>query len=160
MWQAMNLTNVGVIVAKLIVAGMLFWAMGGTATQHTTHSTGHRHAAHAASPRTPAPRGGAGHGYDYYVLLRWAVCGIATFAAFRAFRFKRKGWGWALAIVALFFNPIFPVHLNRETWAFIDLGAALLLLVSIAVVDLRLPSTWSRGGEAIDPGQREADRVK
>jgi len=36
----------------------------------------------------------------------------------------------------------------------------LLLLVSIAVVDLRPPSTWSDGGKAIDSGQREADRVE
>ena len=121
--------NAGIIVAKLIAAGMLFGALGR-------------------------------HGYGYYVLLRWVVCGVAGFAAFRASRKNKKGWVWALAIVALFFNPIIPVHLNRETWAFIDVGVALLLLVSIAAVDLRLSSTRSRDGEAIESGQREADRVE
>ena len=102
----------------------------------------------------------ARHGYDYYVLLRWVVCGVAAYAAFRASEVGKKGWAWALGIVALFFNPIIPVHLTRQTWGFIDVGAALLLLVSIAAVDLRPPSTPSSNAKTIPPGQREDDRVE
>jgi len=77
------------------------------------------------------------HPYDYYRLLRWIVCGVAAFAAFRASeRNKNGGWVWVLAFVALLFNPIIPVHLERETWAFIDVGVAVLLLISIVAVDL------------------------
>ncbi len=125
----MNLNRTGVVAAKLVAAGMLFWALGGTPTQHATHSGAHRHATNAS-----------GHGYDYYVLLRWVVCGVGGLGAFRAAGFGKRGWAWALGIVALFFNPIIPVHLTRETWGFIDVGAALLLLVSIIAVDLRPPS--------------------
>ena len=100
------------------------------------------------------------HAYDYYVLLRWVVCGIGALSAFRAAGFGKTGWAWALGIVALFFNPIIPVHLTRETWGFIDVGAALLLLVSIAAVDLRPPSTPSNKAGAILAGQREVDRVE
>ena len=126
----MNLRIVGVIVTKLVAAGMLFWALGGTPTLYVTHSAGHRHAAHAV-----------GHGYDYYVLLRWVVCGVGALGASRAAGFGKNGWAWALGIVALFFNPIIPVHLTRQTWGFIDVAAALLLLVSIVAVDLRAPSS-------------------
>ena len=143
------MTNIGIIVAKLVAAGMLFWALGGTVTDHTTRSTKHHHAAHAA-----------GHGYDYYVLLRWVVCGVGGLGAFRAAGFGKRGWAWALGIVALFFNPIIPVHLTRETWGFIDVGAALLLLVSIIAVDLRPPSTRSGGGNTNDSGQGQDDPVE
>ena len=53
---------------------------------------------------------------------------------------RQEGLGLGAGIVALFFNPIIPVHLMGETWGFIDVGAALLLLVSIITVDLRPPS--------------------
>jgi hypothetical protein len=75
------------------------------------------------------------HPYGYYTLLRWIVCGVAAFAAFRASVLDKSGWIWVLAIVALFFNPMIPVHLTRETWAFIDVGVAVLLLVSIVALD-------------------------
>jgi hypothetical protein len=98
------------------------------------------------------------HPYDYYVVLRWLVCGVGALGAFRASGAGKTGWAWALGIVALFFNPIIPVHLTRETWGFIDMGAALLLLVSIAAVDLRPPSTPLNKAGAILAGQREVDR--
>ena len=100
------------------------------------------------------------HGYDYYVLLRWLVCGVAAFAAYRAYEISAKGWCWVLAIVALFFNPVIPVHLERGTWEFIDVGVALLLLVSIVAVDLRLPSSGSRDREPHTPRQDGADGVE
>ena len=73
--------------------------------------------------------------FGYYTLLRWVVCGVSAFAAFRAAEREKVGWVWVLAIVALFFNPFIPVHLKREFWAFIDAGVAVLLLVSIVAVD-------------------------
>lgn len=80
------------------------------------------------------------HQYGYYTLLRWVVCGVSAFAAFQAAKSAKTGWVWALAVVALFFNPIIPVHLKRETWAFIDVGVAVLLLISIVAIDRhRLP---------------------
>lgn len=99
---------IGIIVAKLIAAGMLFGALGR-------------------------------HEYGYYTLLRWVVCGVTAFAAFQAAESHKNGWVWVLAVVALFFNPIIPVHLNRETWAFIDVGVAVLLLISVVALDRHLP---------------------
>jgi len=76
---------------------------------------------------------------DYYTLLRWVVCGVAAFAAFQAGKSKKTGWMWALVIVALAFNPLLPVHLQRDTWAVIDLAVAVLLVVSIVFLDRRPP---------------------
>ena len=80
----------------------------------------------------------ARHSYDYYTLLRWVVSGVSAFAAFQAAESDKAGWAWALAIVAIAFNPVIPVHLQRDTWAFIDFGVAVFLLVSIVFTDRHL----------------------
>lgn len=82
--------------------------------------------------------------YAYYTLLRWVVCAVAAYAAFRASVSGKVGWVWVLGIVALLFNPIIPVHLNREVWAFVDVVVVGILLASIFGVD-RLPSARDEG---------------
>jgi hypothetical protein len=75
--------------------------------------------------------------FGFYVLLRWVVCGVCAYSAFSAAEAGRKGWVWVLGILALLFNPFLPVRLGRETWAPVDLAAALLLAVSFFAVDRR-----------------------
>ena len=82
----------------------------------------------------------ARHTYDYYTLLRWIVCGVCAYTAYQAVQKNKLGWVWVFAIAALVLNPIIPVHLKRDTWAFIDVAVALLLLVSIAVMDINNPT--------------------
>ncbi len=71
------------------------------------------------------------HSYDYFVLLRWVVCATAAFTAYVASEQERIGWVWVFGIVALLFNPIIPVHLSRQTWAPIDIGTAIVMIVSL-----------------------------
>lgn len=61
--------------------------------------------------------------YGYYVLLRWVVCPCFGYAAFQAHEKNKKRWVWVLGILAVLFNPLFPLHLNREMWFVIDLLA-------------------------------------
>ena len=79
------------------------------------------------------------HAYDYYTLLRWVACGVAAFTAFQAAQNKKFGWLFIFIIAAIVLNPISPLHLKRGTWAFVDAAAAVLLLLSIAVMDVRKP---------------------
>jgi len=74
------------------------------------------------------------HSYSYYVLLRWFVCVFSALSASVAYEFGREGWVVTLGIIALFFNPIIPVHLSRQTWAPIDLATAIILLAAIWTV--------------------------
>jgi len=69
--------------------------------------------------------------YGYYTLLRWVITITASFVAYTANQLNRSGWMWAFVIVALLFNPIAPVHLDRETWVVIDLIVAAIFLISI-----------------------------
>ncbi|MGH9878865.1 MAG: DUF6804 family protein [Nitrososphaerales archaeon] len=72
--------------------------------------------------------------YDYYVLLRWVVCGVSVYGAWIALELDKAGWFWCFGIIALVFNPLIPFHLSRETWTFIDIAGAMLLLGSILVL--------------------------
>lgn len=79
----------------------------------------------------------ARHPYGYYVLLRWIVCGVSAYTAFRATEVRKSAWAWIFGIIAFLFNPIIPVHLSRETWAPIDAAVAAILVVSIFVIRRR-----------------------
>lgn len=68
--------------------------------------------------------------YGFYTFLRIAVCLTAAAGAFQALSADRSGWGIALSAVAILFNPIIPVYLDRATWAPIDVVCAGILVVS------------------------------
>lgn len=74
------------------------------------------------------------HPYSYYTLLRWVVCAVAAFAAYIAHSELKTGWVWVLGILAILFNPIIPVYLDRQTWAVIDILGATILLASLVFV--------------------------
>ncbi len=69
--------------------------------------------------------------YGYYVLLRWIIVGVAIFVWWVASELKKKGWLWLMIGIAILFNPILPIHLDKGTWAMIDFIVALLFLTSI-----------------------------
>jgi hypothetical protein len=69
--------------------------------------------------------------YAYYILLRWVCCGIFAYLAFQASEQKKQRWVWVLGITALFYNPIFRVHLNRELWSIVNVVTIIILITSI-----------------------------
>jgi hypothetical protein len=72
--------------------------------------------------------------YAYYTLLRWVCCGIFAYLAFQSFEQKKQGWWWVLGITALFYNPIFPVHLNRKLWSVVNIVTIGIAMTSIFVL--------------------------
>jgi hypothetical protein len=72
-----------------------------------------------------------GNPYAYYTLLRWVCCGIFAYQAFQSFEQKNHGWVWVLGITALFYNPIFPVHLNRELWSIVNVVTIGIAMASV-----------------------------
>jgi len=69
--------------------------------------------------------------YEYYTLLHWVCCGVFSYLAFLFFKQKKQGWIWVLGITALFYNPIFPVHLNRELWSLVNVVTIIILIGTI-----------------------------
>jgi len=75
------------------------------------------------------------HSLAYYTFLRWITCGLACYYAYLAYSFEPKGWFGAFIFIALLFNPIYPVKLNREIWAYIDFVTAIFFIVSILTLE-------------------------
>ena len=73
------------------------------------------------------------HPYSYYTLLRWVCCPIFAYSAFAAYKRNRTPWVWAFGVLALLYNPLFCVHLNRSTWTGVNwftVGAIIIAAVS------------------------------
>ncbi|MFA6600918.1 MAG: DUF6804 family protein [Candidatus Omnitrophota bacterium] len=68
--------------------------------------------------------------YGYYTLLRLAVCCAAGYAAY-VFKANATlvGHFIPLILVAILFNPVVPIYLDRLFWLPIDLGVAVYFLV-------------------------------
>jgi len=70
----------------------------------------------------------------YYTLLRFGVCSTCAYGAYYAWKLERTAWIWAMAAVAVLFNPIFPIYLQRDYWEVIDAVVAAFLLSSIPLL--------------------------
>jgi len=71
--------------------------------------------------------------YGYYILLRWIVCPCFAFSAVQAFSQGKKNLVWVLGVTAAVYNPLIPLHLNRELWSVLNLvgiGAGVWSLVA------------------------------
>lgn len=69
--------------------------------------------------------------YDYYIILRWVVCGVAIFNAIGFSKLQLTGWVLVFVALAFLFNPLFPVYLNKSSWVGIDLISAVLFVISV-----------------------------
>jgi hypothetical protein len=79
------------------------------------------------------------HKYGYYMLLRWVVCWVSSYSAARAYQAKRTGWVWMFLAIAIVFNPLLPVHLERNAWGLLDVAVAAVFLTSLLTIDRQLP---------------------
>lgn len=70
--------------------------------------------------------------YGYYIFTRIAVCGSAGFIAVAGWEGSRI-WSVTFALLAVFFNPLFPIYLHRGTWFYFDIGAAAIFAVQVVV---------------------------
>jgi hypothetical protein len=74
------------------------------------------------------------HPYGFYQLLRWIVCGSAAFIAYIGWATERQWALWLFVGIAILFNPLEPIHLNRDAWQMIDMLTTIPLFLSIFLV--------------------------
>jgi hypothetical protein len=72
------------------------------------------------------------HPYSFYTLLRWICCAAFAYSAFAAYEKNRVPWAWIFAVLAVLYNPVFHVHLDRSTW----IGVNWLTIGVIAVASV------------------------
>ena len=68
--------------------------------------------------------------YGFYNLLRLAVCAVSAWLAYEQWKHDNavSAWVVALGATALLFNPLLPIHLNREIWFVLDIVVAGIFL--------------------------------
>jgi hypothetical protein len=76
--------------------------------------------------------------YSFYTLLRWICCAAFAYSAFTAHERNRVAWVWIFGGLAMLFNPIVPLHFQRDTWQMID-------WVTIAVIVVAGVAFWPPG---------------
>jgi len=69
--------------------------------------------------------------YGYYIVLRFAICGILIYLAFRARELEKSTWIWLFAISAIVYNPLIRVHLTREIWSVVNVATIVLFAWAI-----------------------------
>lgn len=75
-----------------------------------------------------------GNPYGYYVFLRWMTCPIFVWITWKAYS---RGYGLLLAIaagiLAVLFNPVLRVMLDRGKWEIINIAMIAVAIWSAAV---------------------------
>jgi hypothetical protein len=74
--------------------------------------------------------------YGYYTFTRIVTCGAAALIAMVGFRNRGivPAWSILMVLVAVLFNPLLPIHLNRSTWFYLDLAAAIAFVAHLFMV--------------------------
>lgn len=72
------------------------------------------------------------HPYSFYTLLRWICCAVFAFSAFTAHEKNRLPWTWIFGVLAVLFNPLAPIYLQRATWQIIDW--ATIAVIALAAI--------------------------
>ena len=67
--------------------------------------------------------------YGYYELLRFVVCGTFAYLVYLSVKQQVFWHTPVFAVVAVLFNPIFPIYLDKAIWMGIDAGSAAVLFV-------------------------------
>ena len=57
---------------------------------------------------------------SFYTLLRWVCCAVFAYSGVVSFQMKRVPWLSIFAVLAVLFNPIFPLGLDRTQWIVAD----------------------------------------
>ena len=57
---------------------------------------------------------------SFYTLLRWVCCAVFAYSGVTSFQMKRMLWLCIFGVLAVLFNPIFPLGLDRNSWIVAD----------------------------------------
>jgi len=69
--------------------------------------------------------------HGFYVLLHFIVSVVGAYLAVISYQLARYNWVWILGALAVLYNPLIPVRLDREAWAAANLVSIVLIGLSI-----------------------------
>lgn len=68
--------------------------------------------------------------YGYYQILRIIITIFAIIFAFIFKDFKNNILTTIMIIIAILFNPILPIYLDKEIWVILDFISSIIFLIS------------------------------
>lgn len=90
--------------------------------------------------------------YAYYQFLRLLTCGLAAWAAVAFWRSGQRGWAGAWLVLAVVYNPAFPLYLGRGSWMIANAASAVFVSASaFASHVMRRARMMHQGGKPILP---------
>jgi hypothetical protein len=89
------------------------------------------------------------HPYSFYALFRWICCPIFAYSAFAAYERNQLPWAWIFGVLAVLYNPIFRVQLDRSTW--IGINWFTVGVIVVAGIVFRAGYDASRAGSSDMP---------
>lgn len=75
------------------------------------------------------------HPYSFYTLLRVICCAVFAYSAVFAHGKDRIAWAWIFGVLAVVYNPLLRIHLDRDTWIYVN-------WISVGVVVIAFASFW------------------
>lgn len=75
----------------------------------------------------------ARHPIGYYTALRLVTAGVCLYGAFTAGHDKQAGWAVLFWGMVALFQPFIPLAMTRQTWKYVDVIAAGILIASTLV---------------------------
>lgn len=71
--------------------------------------------------------------YGYFQLLRLIVTGFSVWVAYALFSGGKKTFGWIFIAIAILYNPLFKIHMERETHQIFNALTAAVTIVEILI---------------------------
>lgn len=77
--------------------------------------------------------------YGFYTFLKIAITIVSAYYAYYIYENKLTEtlsfWFWGLIFIAILFNPIFPIYLNRGVWGILDILTAVFFAGMVLKVE-------------------------
>lgn len=68
--------------------------------------------------------------YGYYNFLRIMIFIISCYSIYVFYKYEKILWVWIFVIIAVLFNPIIPIYLDKSLWKIVDIVAVIIFLIS------------------------------
>ena len=76
--------------------------------------------------------------YGYFTLLRFVVFAVGAYLAYIVYEDNKQSlWIWAFGFIAVLFNPLIIIHLERSQWIVIDLIVGIFFVVSLFALKIK-----------------------
>ena len=77
--------------------------------------------------------------YSYYTVIRFVCCGCFIYLAILAFEQKFARWQHTFGVLAIIYNPLIRIHLDRNFWSVVNIGTIFIALASIKAMNPTTP---------------------